>query len=289
MLVIGSQPTPNSILSHNNNDGYNNNQELASINYDSINYSADAALSGLSTIYRATIFDSTAYQNVSNNNLQDNVNNNDYGNSNNSNYQPVVLTSSIEPFIDYPNGELGKVAVVLVPDGVATSYSNNEIEMNQAPSTDDADAYSSSSLSSSSPPFGLNKTSAFIIDYGNSTGSSSASPSPPKVIMLDVQTGNITPFLTLNGPDSNFVPIDVAFDYNNSALYVLSIGNNQEKVEEGATTITNNASNNLLNTDKRYNNSDIIWKVNYKAEGQKLEASREGSSISNDNSDNNIT
>jgi hypothetical protein len=80
--------------------------------------------------------------------------------------------------------------------------------------------------------FGLNKTAAFIADFGNYSGSelgselSAGTLNLPKIMMLDVQTGSITPFLELKYPDPNFTPIDLAFDYNNNALYVLSAGNN---------------------------------------------------------------
>ncbi|HJU35067.1 MAG TPA: Ig-like domain-containing protein [Nitrososphaera sp.] len=287
LLIIGSQPNYNSIFSPNNNND-NTNQELTSISYRAINYSTDAALSGLSTIYRANIFGSSPYQTVTNDNLPDIVNNNDLGNSSNSNYQLPALTPSIEPLIDYPNDELGKVAVVLVPPAAeeSSSNSNNETEIDQSPSIDedagdDEDAFSSTlSSSSSSHTFGLNKTSAFITDFGNFSAAPVKVPSElPKIMMLDVQTGIITPFLTLNSPDSNFVPIDIAFDYNNSALYVLSSGNNQEQVNEDTGNFTTNSNN----------NNGMIWKISYQGEEQEVDVSTNSSSISNSTSDDDVT
>ena len=288
LLIIGSQPNYNSIFSPNNNND-NNNQELTSISYRAINNSTDAALSGLSTIYRANIFGSSPYQTVTNDNLPDIVNNNDFGNSSNSNYQLPTLTPSIEPLIEYPNDELGKVAVVLVPPAAeeSSSNSNNGTEVDQSPSIDedagdDDDAFSStlSSSSSSSDTFGLNKTSAFITDFGNFSAATVKTPAElPKIMMLDVQTGVITPFLTLNSPDSNFVPIDIAFDYNNSALYVLSSGNNQEQVNEDTGNFTANSDN----------NNGIVWKISYQGEEQEVDVSTNSSSISNSTSDDDVT
>jgi hypothetical protein len=85
---------------------------------------------------------------------------------------------------------------------------------------------------------------------------------------LDIKTGNIAPFLTLKQPDSNFVPIDLAFDYKNDALYVLSISNNNEN-------ITNN-------------NGGVIWKISYQGEAEASATSNNDSSFGNgtDNYDN---
>jgi hypothetical protein len=276
LLVIGSQPTYNGIFGAITNN--NNNPDPTAVGYHGTDYSGDTELSSLSTIYRAKIFGSTLSQNIINNNLQDTVSNNDYGNSSSSNYPPHVLTTSIEPLTEYPDGELGKVAVVPVLPN-ASFLSNNEIETSNASSIDEDDENDlSASSSSSSPPFGLNKTSAFIIDFGNSSTSATApSPQLPKIIMLDVETGSITPFLTPASPESGFMPIDIAFDHNNKALYVLSIGSNQEE----HTDITNDTSSNLLNTDSLSNNSGLIWKISYQGQEQESATSNHSDRISN--------
>ena len=95
--------------------------------------------------------------------------------------------------------------------------------------------------------------------------------------MLDIQTNTILPFLTLNQPDPNFVPIDIAFDYNNNALYVLSIGNNQE---EDSDADDNDNITNVANTDGyNNNNGGVIWKISYQGLGE-----GEATTSSSDNS-----
>jgi hypothetical protein len=217
-----------------------------------------------------------------------NINNNENNSENSSNYnhpQQQALPPSIEALANYSDGQLGKVVAVLVPPVTMSSYSNDTLERSQAPSTVE-------DIVSSSPPlpFGLNKTTAFIVDFGNSSDSAAATAAPqlPKIIMLDVQTGSITPFLTLKHPDStNFTPVDIAFDYNNSALYVLSIGNNQED------TNSNNSSNSIINPlhtgTSNNNNSGVVWKISYQGEeGQAATSSNSSSSnISNSTDSNN--
>jgi hypothetical protein len=253
LLVIGSQPT-------------NNN-----------------SISALSTIYHIKVSGSIPYLGIASNN-------NTGSNSNqNPQLQQALPTTSVESLVGYPDGQLGKVALVSVPpvtsspspSSSSSSVNNNESsETNPAASSGEDDE----DTTSSSPPFGLNKTAAFIIDYGNnSSASSEALPLQlPKIIMLDVEKGSVTPFLTLNSPDPNFMPIDIAFDYDNRALYVLSSSSNQEE----DTDITNDtlSSNNLLNTDTRSNNSGLIWKISYQGleqEEEAAETSSNSSSISN--------
>ena len=91
-------------------------------------------------------------------------------------------------------------------------------------------------------------------------------------MMLDVQTGSITPFLELKYPDPNFTPIDLAFDYNNNALYVVSAGNNGDDDEEE--DVNNNATisntDNLIPATNTYGNNDsgVLWKISYQADDE---------------------
>ena len=259
LLVIGSQPT-------------NNN-----------------SISALSTIYHIKVSGSIPYPGIASNN--NNSNNNPGSNSNqNPQLQQALPTTSVESLVDYPDGQLGKVAVVSVPPVTSSSSvnDNESSETNPAASSgeDDEDT-------SSFPPFGLNKTTAFIIDFGNNSSASSAAlpQQLPKIIMLDVETGSVTPFLTFNSPTTpNFMPIDIAFDYDNRALYVLSSISNQEEQADITNDIT--SSNNLLNTDTRSNNSGLIWKISYQGPEQEeaAETSNNSTSISNGtDNDNNAT
>ncbi len=295
LLVITSQPPSNSSIFSNTNNDNNIEQNSSS----SSNYSSDAAaLYSLNTIYHSKIFDSIPHPGNSSNNLQDifnNNNNNNYGDSSNYSHAQQAPPPSMEALADYPYSPLGQVAVVSVPSTTATissssssSSANETNETNQTPSNDE------DYLSNPSPlPFGLNETTAFIADFGNSSASGgAASLDPSKIIMLDVQTGNITPFLTPKDSDPNFTPIDIAFDYNSSALYVLSTGNNQEDDTNNNTT-TNN-TNNLLQPDIRNNNSGVLWKISYQGEkGEEATTSSndDGGDTSNntDNSTDNAT
>jgi hypothetical protein len=271
LLIITSQPTRNTIFNNSNN------------------YSADA-LSSLSTIYHATVFGSIPYQSSSSNNLQDTTNNNNNSSDNNNNHQQQpALLPSVDTLVDYPHGHLGQVAVVFVRPVSASPTSTNETtEISQASSTIEDIVYSSSS-----PPFGLNETTAFMVDFGNSSASAaSTTPHLPRIMMLDIQSGSITQFLTLKYPDPNFTPIDIAFDYNNSALYVLSIGNNNQG--EDTNNTTNNTNNNLLNTGGSRNNnnnnsSGVIWKISYQGEEGELTTISDSNGTDNDNSTSDLT
>jgi hypothetical protein len=305
LLIITSQP-PSSSIENNIND----NNEDGTISHRGSNFSDDAAIdiSTMSTIEHAKISSSTPYEGISSDNPENTINNNDsYRNDNNSNYnqqQEQATTTSLEGLVDYPYGQLGQVEVVFVPPVMtsSSSYTNDTAEMNQAPST--SLQYDEDTVSSP-PPFGLNESTAFIVDFGNqnnssgsdehvgndtsssgiidyslslasfdaffgnsSTSGAAAPPYLPKIVMLDIKTGNIAPFLTLKQPDSNFVPIDLAFDYKNDALYVLSISNNNEN-------ITNN-------------NGGVIWKISYQGEAEASATSNNDSSFGNgtDNYDN---
>jgi hypothetical protein len=45
-----------------------------------------------------------------------------------------------------------------------------------------------------------------------------------RVIMLNPQTGNITEFISTKVPDPSFRPVGLAFNKNDNALYIASIG-----------------------------------------------------------------
>ena len=271
LLIITSQPTRNTIFNNSNN------------------YSADA-LSSLSTIYHAKAFGSIPYQRSSSNNLQDTTNNNNnYSDNNNNHQQQQALLPSVDTLVDYPHGQLGQVAVVFVrPVSTSPTSTNETTEISQASSTIEDIVYSSSS-----PPFGLNETTAFMVDFGNSSASAaSTTPRLPRIMMLDIQSGSITQFLTLKHPDPNFTPIDIAFDFNNSALYVLSIGNNNQ--EEDTNNTTNSTNNNPLNTGGSRNNnnnnsSGVIWKISYQGEEGELTTSSNSNGTDNDNSTSDLT
>jgi hypothetical protein len=295
LLIITSQPPSNSSIFSNTNNNNKNEQNRSSYgSSSSSNYSSDAALSPLNTIYHTKVFDSIPYPGNSSNNLQDTINNNNnYGDSSNYSHRQQAPLPSMEALADYPYGQLGQVAVVSVPSTTATisssssssSSANETTQTNQTSSIEEDDLSNPSSL-----PFGLNATTAFIADFGNSSASGAAL-NLPKIIMLDVQTGNITPFLAPKHSDPNFTPIDIAFDYNSSALYVLSTGNNQEDDTNNNTTTDDN-TNNLLQPDTRNNNSGVIWKISYQGEkGEATTSSNDGGSISNstDNSTDNAT
>src|ERR687892_389221 len=228
--------------------------------------------SARSTIYLAKLFSQTPFQDgggSSSNNLENTIN----GNNSNYDHQQQLPPPSLQALVDYPYGQLGPVAVVFVPPVTTSSSSSTDdtTERNQAPSDADEEEEDGASSSSSSP-FGLNETTAFIVDFGDSSDSALAvAQYLPKIIMLDVETGNITPFLTPRPAEPNFMPIDIAFDYNNNALYVLSIANNTDD---------------LLDTGSRNNNnSGVIWKITY--QGEEAEATTKSNGT--DNNNNNAT
>jgi hypothetical protein len=293
LLIITSQPPSDSSIFSNPNNDDNNEQNRSS--YDSIssisssnNYSSDAALSSLNTIYHTKLFGPIPYPGNSSNNLQDPINNdNNYDDTSNHSPPQQSQPPSMEVLADYPYGQLGHVAVVSVPSPTTTISSSSSSSANETTETNQTPSIEEDDLSTYSPlPFGLNKTTAFIADFGNSSAYGAAL-NLPKIIMLDVQTGNITRFLALKNYDPSFTPIDIAFDYNNSALYVLSTGNNQEEDTNNTITTTTN-SNNLLNTGSLNNNSNgIIWKISYQGEEQEAATSSNSSSIDNSTDNNN--
>ena len=65
-------------------------------------------------------------------------------------------------------------------------------------------------------------------------------------------------FVSLNTPDSSFRPIGIAFNQNEDALYIASIG----KVEVRTTLPNNNNSIQLPEpVPWYYPNTGVIWKV----------------------------
>src|SRR5918996_172507 len=229
--------------------------------------------SARSTIYLAKLFSQTPFQDGSSSSSSNNLENTINGNNSNYDHQQQLPPPSLQALVDYPYGQLGPVAVVFVPPVTTSSSSSTDdtTERNQAPSDADEEEEDGDSSSSSSP-FGLNETTAFIVDFGDSSDSALAvAQYLPKIIMLDVETGNITPFLTPRPAEPNFMPIDIAFDYNNNALYVLSIANNTDD---------------LLDTGSRNNNnSGVIWKITY--QGEEAEATTKSNGT--DNNNNNAT
>ena len=78
-----------------------------------------------------------------------------------------------------------------------------------------------------------------------------------KVVMLDPQAKNYSDFISLKTPDSSFRPVGIAFNTNEDALYIASIG----KVEV-RTTLPNNSSIQLPEpVPWYYPNTGVIWKV----------------------------
>lgn len=77
-----------------------------------------------------------------------------------------------------------------------------------------------------------------------------------KVLMLNPQTRNSNDFVSLNTPDTSSRPVGIAFNKNESALYVASIG----KVEV-RTTLPDNGAILSDPVPWYYPNTGVIWKV----------------------------
>jgi glucose/arabinose dehydrogenase len=108
--------------------------------------------------------------------------------------------------------------------------------------------FSSPSFSSSSnntdDDFGL-EDMAFIAEFGimvpishlpGSVHNQEREMVGQKVVMLNAQTGNYSDFVSLNTADTSFRPVGIAFNQDESALYIASIG----KVEVRTTLPYNN-------------------------------------------------
>src|SRR5919202_6918496 len=86
--------------------------------------------------------------------------------------------------------------------------------------------------------------------------------------------------------------IDLAYDYNSNALYMLSIDKNNKKDANNAGD--DDSNNNLVHADTiNYSNSNntngVIWKISYQGEGEEVPPSSndtalDGNSSSDDNS-----
>lgn len=82
-----------------------------------------------------------------------------------------------------------------------------------------------------------------------------------KIIMVDPQTGNLTDFISLKGPDPNFRPVGLEFNPDGSALYIADFG----KVE--IRKITPEGAELPISVVWPYPNTGIIWKVTKSSDG----------------------
>jgi glucose/arabinose dehydrogenase len=78
-----------------------------------------------------------------------------------------------------------------------------------------------------------------------------------KVVMFSPESKNYTDFVSLNTPDSSFRPVGIAFNQNEGALYIASIG----KVEVRITLPNNNSIHLPEPVPWYYLNTGVIWKV----------------------------
>ena len=78
-----------------------------------------------------------------------------------------------------------------------------------------------------------------------------------KVVMLNPQTKNHSDFISLETPDTSFRPVGIAFNPNEDALYIASIG----KVEVRTTLPNNNDVHLPEPIPWYYPNTGVIWKV----------------------------
>ena len=77
-----------------------------------------------------------------------------------------------------------------------------------------------------------------------------------KVVILNPQTSNCIDFVSLNVPDTSFRPVGIAFNQDENALYIASIG----KVEV-RTTLPNNGIPLPKPVPWYYPNTGVIWKI----------------------------
>src|SRR5919106_2860559 len=78
-----------------------------------------------------------------------------------------------------------------------------------------------------------------------------------KVVMLDLQNKNYSDFISLKTPDASFRPVGIAFNPNEDALYIASIG----KVEVRTTSPNNNDIQLPEPVPWYYPNTGVIWKM----------------------------
>src|SRR5918996_2536705 len=81
-----------------------------------------------------------------------------------------------------------------------------------------------------------------------------------KVVMLDLQNKNYSDFISLKTPDASFRPVGIAFNPNEDALYIASIG----KVEVRTTLPNNNGIQLPEPVPWYYPDTGVIWKVTQK-------------------------
>jgi hypothetical protein len=77
-----------------------------------------------------------------------------------------------------------------------------------------------------------------------------------KVVILNLQTGNYSDFVSLKVPDTSFRPVGIAYNQDESTLYIASIG----KVEV-RTTLPNNGTPLPNPVPWYYPNTGVIWKI----------------------------
>ena len=143
-----------------------------------------------------------------------------------------------------------------------------ELEVGAALAQVDSSSSSSSSVSASynsTNNFGF-KDMAFIAEFGimvpishlpGNIKNQDKEIVGQKVILFNPQNKSYTDFISLNKPDTSFRPVGIAFNKNENALYVTSIG----KVEI-RTTLPNDNSIELSEPSPwYYPNTGIIWKV----------------------------
>jgi glucose/arabinose dehydrogenase len=77
-----------------------------------------------------------------------------------------------------------------------------------------------------------------------------------KVVILNLQTGNYSDFVSLKAPDTSFRPVGIAYNQDESTLYIASIG----KVEVRR-TLPNNGTPLPNPVPWYYPNTGVIWKI----------------------------
>lgn len=116
----------------------------------------------------------------------------------------------------------------------------------------------------STNPFGFEGL-AFISEFGIMVPISLSSESikkegekivGQKVVILNLQTGNYSDFVSLNVPDTSFRPVGIAYNQDEGAMYIASIG----KVEV-RTTLPNNGIPLPNPVPWYYPNTGVIWKI----------------------------
>jgi glucose/arabinose dehydrogenase len=163
-----------------------------------------------------------------------------------NNSQQLEFLMQSHPLVEKPIVELDVGAALAQVDFSSPSYSSSYNN-----NTDDDD-------------FGL-EDMAFIAEFGIMIPISHSPESikkegekivGQKVVMLNPQNGNHSDFVSLNTPDTSFRPVGIAFNQDESALYIASIG----KVEV-RTTLPNNGITLPEPVPWYYPNTGVIWKI----------------------------